>query len=199
MVERLVSSGIASASILDRRLRTARYLMVETHQIRGKEVGGESKNGLSIIAARVNSRARTPAQQNHAILHETAHGLAATQAIIGTMATGVGDLGDGLLDSRFLDSDSFGGVQAAAEAIFDTLSGEVSDVNMDHFLAVASPEVGYWREINALEELTASNPELVANMWRAVFCTGLQNRQQGTEFAQAYFSHLPPDLVEEWQ
>jgi len=192
MVDQLAYEGLAPASILQKRLQTTRLLQVETHTKNGRSVGGEYIKGLVVVAQQVNSQPRTPEQQNHARLHEIAHGLAAPT----TLALSGSDIllfGSGLINPQRARWDTLLTLTDATEAIVDSLAVSVSDIDTAAYLAGRFPDVGYWREDRALAQFAAEYPVLARGMWEGTFGTGLQDRAKGTAFAEAFEPFLPPE------
>jgi hypothetical protein len=191
LATRLVDDGLISPTIVSRRLDRIRILTVDEYysSVTGDSLGGEYKDGLVIIAT-----SRGPILQNHAMLHEIAHGLAAPGwiALSGESAL---DFGTGLTSKRTASGGAVGmlaiPLYGLEEAIIDTSVLGISDIDVQAHAAGAFPKFGYWREDNALAALTASHPDLVREMNQAVFSNGLQNPEQGRLFVEAFkaFTH----------
>jgi hypothetical protein len=187
MVQGLANLGLASPYILGKRLERIRIRNVDSHSaVTTEDVGGEFKNGLATVVHDPD-----PKMQNHALLHEIAHGLTVSGPIV-LMGGMVLSTGRGLTSRRTTNGPmapaSTRGLHLAEESILDTLTLSVSDLDTKTYLAGTFPDRGYWREDNTLSALTTDKPDLVEAISRGVFATGLENAQQGLVFADAFLA-----------
>lgn len=129
-------------------------------------------------------------------MHEIGHGLLAVREIA-DFTERVADFGTGMMSGRVVTRATASGLRLAQESIIDTLTLEVSDLDKDAYLGGKFPDVGYCEEDKALSRLTLKQPDLSAQMWQAMFSTGIRDKQQALLFAEAFQSEMDNSTLDQ--
>lgn len=166
--------------------------MTDSHTSFGKSVGGQYIDGLTIVAREVNGIPRPAEEQNHAKLHEMAHGLEAPNALV-VISNDVMVMGRGLVNQRKARAEAIWTLNDAKEAVVDTLTTSVSDLDTAAYLQGDMPDVGYWEFNNGLRQFTVQNPAESRALWEGTFYRGARDRAEAIHIAATYEPYLPPE------
>jgi len=195
LVQNIAAAGLASPTILSKRLDRIRILAVnEAISITGETVGGHFRNGLATVSTN-----RPGDFQNHARIHEIVHGL--TQpGPIAAMSGSVSGLGDGLACRGHFETNTLIGLASLSETVVDTWALSVSDLDLHGYLSgKLYPDFGYWQENHALAKIHFNQPDLAHRIHLAAFSKNVHNNDEGALFAEAYVSSLPASEPEKAQ
>ncbi len=191
MIDGLVTAGLVSAVLAERRLARIRIAYVDgyvSRELPGREVSGEFS--LQTGLAAVNTF-QLPESQSVAQLHEILHGQTAIDAIALNMArTAVRSYGHSLRNPRVIrDTTLFQGLEMLDETLIDKRALAASDMDPTAYLAGDYPNEGYWREINAHAAILSSNPnaQTVSRLAEyAMFTTGITGKKQAVQFTNTF-------------
>lgn len=102
-------------------------------------------------------------------------------------------MGTGLVNQRRARATAILTLNHAREAVVDTLTTSVSDLDTAAYLKGDMPDVGYWDFNNGLQQFTVQNPTESRALWEGTFYRGAQDRALVMHIAATYEPYLPPE------